>query len=99
MGRPQDAAVAAEERGLMEGFRPGTVNRLAELYQKVPEGSCAVLQQGGRVQLNLRCPVVARDFCRATAELIAAHREARMYAEARRLADTAASQFACPAQQ
>ena len=99
MGRPQDAAIAAEERGLMEGFRPGTVNRLADLYQKVPEGSCALLQQGGRVQLNLQCPVVARDFCRATAELIAAHREARMYAEARRLADTAASQYACPAQQ
>ena len=95
MDRPRDAAVAAEERGLMEGFRPVTIDGIARFYRKVPEGSCAVLRQGGGVQLNLQCPVVARDLCRAAAELIAAHREARMYADARRLTDTAARQYGC----
>ena len=91
MGRPEDAAIAAEERGLMEGFTPETTGGLAELYQKVPDGACAI--RGN--QLNLQCPVVARDLCRATAELLAAHREARMFAEAGRLAETAASEYSC----
>jgi tetratricopeptide (TPR) repeat protein len=91
LGRSQDAAVVMEERGLMEGFGLATLSGLAELYQKVPEGSCAV--EGG--QLNPHCPVLMHDLCRATADLMAAHREARMYSEARRLAGSAASQYNC----
>jgi hypothetical protein len=91
LGRSQDAAVEMEERGLMEGFGLATLSGLAELYQKVPEGSCAV--EGG--QLNPHCPVLMHDLCRATADLMAAHREARMYSEARRLAGSAACQYNC----
>jgi tetratricopeptide (TPR) repeat protein len=91
MGRPREAAVAMEERGLMEGFQAATTGGLAELYGKVPEGSCAV-RDG---QLNLQCPAVARDLCRASAELAAAHREARMYADAGRIAENAASRYGC----
>jgi tetratricopeptide (TPR) repeat protein len=91
MGRPREAAAAVLEKGLLEGFEGATLNTLAELYGKVPEGSCAVRE--GR--LNPQCPVVARDLCRASAELAAAHREARLYAEAGWLAQNAASQYGC----
>jgi tetratricopeptide (TPR) repeat protein len=73
MGRPRDAAVAFLEHGLIDGFDAATLSGLADIYGKVPEGSCAV-RDG---QLNAQCPVVARDLCRASAELAAAHREAR----------------------
>ena len=91
MDRPRDAAVAMEERGLMEGFGRATVDGLADLYRQVPQGECAV-RDG---QLNRECPVVAGDLCRAAADLAAAHREARLEAEARRIAETAASQYGC----
>jgi len=90
MNRPRDAAVAIEERGLLEGF-PSVARELAELYARVPEASCAVRE----TQLNPRCPVVAADLCRASAELVAAHREARLYTDARRLSESAAAQFGC----
>ena len=80
MGRPRDAAAALLEHGLMAGFEPTTIGGLAEMYGKVPGGSCAV--EGG--QLNRMCPVVGQDLCRASQELAAAHREARLYAEASR---------------
>ena len=91
MGRPRDAAAAFLEQGLMDDFQPATVNALAELYGKVPEGSCAV-RYG---QLNRWCPAVASDLCRASADLAAAYREARLDAEAGRLAQNAASRFGC----
>ena len=74
MGRPREAAVALVERGLIEGFGPAAAGPLAEVYGKVPEGECAV--RGG--QLNWQCPAVAADLCRASADLEAAQREARM---------------------
>jgi hypothetical protein len=90
MNRPREAAVAIEERGLLEGF-PAVARELAELYAKVPEAACAVRE----TQLNPQCPVVAVDLCRASAELVAAHREARQYADARELSENAAVQYGC----
>jgi len=91
MGRPRDAAATFLEQGLMDGFQAGTVNTLAELYGKVPEGACAV--RSG--QLNPFCPAVASDLCRASAELVAAHREARAYEDAGRIAEYAATRYRC----
>lgn len=91
MGRPQDAAVAVLEHGLLEGFQPAAINGLAELYGKVPGGACAV--RNG--QLNSQCPVVTQDLCRAAAGLAAAYREARLSAEAAGILGNAASRYGC----
>jgi hypothetical protein len=75
LGRPQDAVVAVEQKGLVEGFSPATVRDLAGLYEKLPGGDCAIENQS---RLNQACPLVARDLCRAATELTQAQREARM---------------------
>jgi len=78
MGRPREAAVALIERGLIEGFAPATAGSLFRLYQQIPGGEC-VLPYG---PLAWDCPVLASDRCRASAELAAAHREARLHYDA-----------------
>jgi tetratricopeptide (TPR) repeat protein len=99
MGHPEDAAVAAEEEGLLKGFPPNVVQRIAKVYQALPEGTCAVGPAQDSPRLNLRCPIVERDLCRAIGELATANREARRYAEAVRFAGAVASQYGCPANQ
>jgi tetratricopeptide (TPR) repeat protein len=95
MGRFEDAAVVFEEMGMVEGFATADVDPLGGLYRKIAGGSCAVSETDGETRLNFQCPLVARDVCRASAELTEAYQEARMYPDASRVAETAVRQFAC----
>lgn len=97
MGRPEDAVIVAEEKGLMDDFPPSTLNEIFKLYKLLPQGSCAVVVQNGDPRLNLRCPVVARDICRAVSSLAAAHRSARRVADAVRWEGPVARRYGCPA--
>jgi tetratricopeptide (TPR) repeat protein len=68
---------ALEEKAQVDGFQPGTVAAIRDLYQKIPDGSCAFVQRGSNWQLNLACPRVKSDLCVASADLAQAYQEAR----------------------
>jgi tetratricopeptide (TPR) repeat protein len=91
------AAVSLEEKAQVDGFQPATVAAIRAAYEKVPDGSCAFMQQGTAWQLNMSCPVVENDLCIAWPDLAGAYDEARQPARARELKDQAVGRYGCPA--
>jgi tetratricopeptide (TPR) repeat protein len=90
------AAVALEEKAQVDGFQPATLAAIRDLYGKIPEGSCAFVQQGAAWQLNMSCPPVKADLCMAWADLSGAYDDARQPARAGELRDQAVSRYGCP---
>jgi protein O-mannosyl-transferase len=95
MGNPALAAVALQEKAQVEGFQQTNLAALREAYQKVPDASCAFVQQGGGWQLNAGCPRVKSDLCLATADLASAYTDARQTEKAQALKAVAAQRYGC----
>ena len=89
------AAVSLEEKAQVDGFQPATVAAIRSVYGKIPDGSCAFVQQGTVWQLNMNCPVVKSDLCTAWSELAGAYADARQAAQSQTLRDTAVSRYGC----
>jgi tetratricopeptide (TPR) repeat protein len=92
------AAVSLEEKAQVDGFQPATVAAIREVYRKIPDGSCAFVQQGTAWQLNMSCPAVKGDLCLAWSDLAQAYTDARQAAQSQNLRDAAASRYGCVAQ-
>ena len=94
-GNLRMAAVSLVEKAQVDGFQPATLGAIREAYRKIPDGSCAFVQQGTAWQLNLNCPVVKSDLCLAWSDLAQAYADARQPAQSRALRDAAVSRYGC----
>jgi tetratricopeptide (TPR) repeat protein len=93
------AVTAMEEKALVDGFQPATMNSIRELYQKIPDGSCAFVQHGSNWQFNLAgCPRLKGDVCLAFADLAQRYREARLPGDAQEAETAATQRYSCPPQ-
>lgn len=98
MGNLPMAVTTMEEKALVDGFQPATIGAIRDLYQKIPDGACAFVQQG-KSQLNLGgCPRVKGDLCLAFADLAQSYRDARLPLDAQQAQSAATQQYGCPAQ-
>lgn len=98
MGDLPMAVVTMEEKALVDGFQPETVSAVRDLYQKIPGGSCAFLQQGAQWQIDLAgCPRVKGNLCLAFADLAQSYRDALEAQEAQQAQSAAILRYGCPA--
>lgn len=67
---------------LLESFvlsqSPANLSRVAKLYGRIDDGTCAIMGHGEDRSLNHDCPVVRRDLCNAYRDLEAALRDAKL---------------------
>jgi tetratricopeptide (TPR) repeat protein len=99
MGNLPMAVVTMEEKALVDHFQPETLGALRDLYQKMPDGSCAFVEHGGKWQLDLQgCPRVKGDLCLAFADLAQAYRDARNPQDVQRVQAAATQTYGCPGQ-
>lgn len=95
-GNVQGAAVVLEEKTQVDGLKPATMNALVQLYAKLPGGSCAVVQQGPELKLDLGCPKARTDLCAAWADLAQSFVESRQIEGARLLKERSINKYKCP---
>jgi tetratricopeptide (TPR) repeat protein len=76
------AAVALREKSLVLGMHADTIAAFRRIYDKLPDGACAIRRMEGVDVLDPECPPVARDRCKALAELEPMFVEARKPAKA-----------------
>jgi tetratricopeptide (TPR) repeat protein len=69
-GEPRKAAMALVEALAMDPNRAETASTLVELYGQIDPQGCAVTRQGGTPSLNPDCPLVHRDICAASRNVI-----------------------------
>jgi len=99
MGNFPMAVANLEEKALVDNFQPATVGAIRDLYQKIPDGSCAFVEAGTGWQFNLAgCPRLKGDLCFAFADLAQAYRDARLPLDVQRVEAAATGQYGCPAQ-
>jgi protein O-mannosyl-transferase len=92
------AVVNMEEKALVDNFQPATMGAIRDLYQKIPDGACAFLEQKGRWQPNLQgCPRMKSDVCAAFANLASDYRDARMPQDVEQVQTAAVERYGCPA--
>jgi tetratricopeptide (TPR) repeat protein len=93
---PAMAALTALEGALALGATPGGLDAVARSYASLPGGACAVRNQNGAAVLDVGCPRVRSDMCRALAELSQTFTEARQLDRVAAIANIAVGQYACP---
>lgn len=93
MGDSRRAAAALDELASVLGLTPAVAAELREAYGP---SSCALAGTGEGTRLNLACPLLRSDMCRAWADLVQAFGEARIPKPAAYFA-SAAVQNGCPA--
>ena len=90
------AAVAVVTKVLLVGVDdPNVSNGMQEVYGKIPDAACAFPPDSGGV-LNLQCPRVHADLCKASVALAGAFLADRQPDKARESQVRAASQYGCP---
>jgi hypothetical protein len=93
------AVTTMEEKALVDNFQTATMGSIRELYMKIPDGQCAFVQRGDRVEFNLAgCPRVKGDVCAAFAELAQAYRDSRSPESAEQVGAAATQRYGCPVQ-
>jgi tetratricopeptide (TPR) repeat protein len=90
-GESRKAAQALVEALSLDGSRGQLMPMLVELYAAADPGGCAV-QQG---QLNVQCPLVHEDVCRASGNVIGVYRRRGQTREAEALRQTAVGELGC----
>ena len=88
-------AVALEEKALVFGTPPPTLQALAAVYARIPGAACAFSGQASARRLDYACPAVKTTFCRAAVNLTALLRDARLPAQGGQMEATAAAR-GCP---
>jgi tetratricopeptide (TPR) repeat protein len=81
-GEPHKAALALMESLAANSDQPEIFPMLASLYQQIDPQGCAVSRQGGVPSPNPDCPLVHRDICSATGNLIRNYRRRGQQSEA-----------------
>ncbi len=79
-GNPGWAAVTLEEKMMLDGGQPDTVASLRKLLEKIPNSSCALVDEGGRTKLNVSCP--ALNMCLTWVDLAQTYYQGRKAADA-----------------
>lgn len=69
-GDPHRAALALVEALAMDPNRGQAASSLVELYGQIDPQGCAISHQGGVPSLNPDCPLVHRDICAASRNVI-----------------------------
>jgi tetratricopeptide (TPR) repeat protein len=95
MGNLPLTAATLEAKAQVDGFPPATLAAIRDAYQKMPDGSCAFVQQGTNWQFNMGCPRVRTDLCQASADLVEAFTDARQPEEARKWKENGAQRYGC----
>jgi tetratricopeptide (TPR) repeat protein len=88
-------AATLEAKAQVDGFQPETLAAIREVYQHMPDASCALVQQGAGWQFNLACPRVRTDLCQSAAELVEAFSDARQPEQAAGFRKDASQRWGC----
>ena len=91
-GDPGQAAIIFDEKASVIGITPQTAAALRQAYGT---DSCALAEVGSNIRLNLDCPHMLANLCRAWSDLAQAFTEARMPNPAAYFRQTAADRK-CP---
>lgn len=89
------AALAVLEKALVLGLTPGAVASVRAVYEKLPEGGCAVRNVNGIDYLDSTCPRLGGDLCKAAAELEQFFRDGRKPAKAEEMRKNAVERYGC----
>jgi len=92
-GNLQWAAIAMEEKMILDGAQPGTVAILRDLFKKLPRGGCALTEDHGVYKLNIGCPAV--NMCLTWIDFAQTYFEGRKRSEALAVKRTALNR-GCP---
>lgn len=93
-GNLQWAAIAMEEKMILDGAQPETVAFLRDLFKKLPHGGCALTEDHGVYKLNIGCPAV--NMCLAWIDFAQTYFQGRKRSEALAVKRTALER-GCPA--
>jgi tetratricopeptide (TPR) repeat protein len=94
-GNPIWSAISLEERLMLDGAQPKTVDELKKVLPKIPNSGCVLAAEGGVTKLNVGCP--AANICLVWTDLAQAYYRGRLRTDAMYLKKQALS-HGCPAQ-
>jgi tetratricopeptide (TPR) repeat protein len=94
-GNPTWAAITLEEKLMLDGGQPRTVETLRQVLAKLPGSSCVLQEEGGKTKLNVGCP--ATNICLTWTDMAQAYFQGRQRADAMYLKKSAI-EHGCPAQ-
>jgi protein O-mannosyl-transferase len=86
-GNPTWAAISLEEKLMLDGAQPNTVNALRAVLTRLPGTGCVLQTDGAGTKLNVSCP--ASNMCLTWADLAQSYFKGRQRAEALFLKRTA----------
>lgn len=96
VGDWDNAAIVQYEKVALGGATPASLAALRNAYTHIPDGSCAIVETSGVLQLNPGCPRLHSDACKAFADLEQIDRDGRQPEAAKSLQQTAKRDYACP---
>ena len=97
LGNRDGAAIALLEGLVLDPEAAGLPASLVKVYQDLYPESCAVTRSGTSFAINMECPLVHGQLCTASVDSARDLQTRRRPRSASRIAQTAITQFACPA--
>jgi len=97
LGNRDGAAIALLEGLVLDPEAAGLPASLVKVYQDLYPESCAVTRSGTSFAINMECPLVHGQLCTASVDAARDLQTRRRPRSASRIAQTAITQFACPA--
>jgi hypothetical protein len=97
MGQPEQAAIGLLEGLAVDSSQTGLVSQVAQLYQETEPQSCALDRGAAGASLNLNCPLVHRELCTASHNVVEMFAAMRDPASASAAAQNAVRSWGCPA--
>jgi tetratricopeptide (TPR) repeat protein len=94
-GQPRQAALAFVEALAVDSSRMRLASQLIELYGEIDPGGCAISRQGGTPSLDVTCPLVHGDICRASANVAGTYIRRGQDAEAAKIRRVASEELGC----
>jgi hypothetical protein len=82
----------------MDPNQPAVASTLVELYGEIDPHGCAVTRQNGVPSLNPDCPLVHRDICAASHNVIANYLRRGQQSEAASIRNVAEHDLGCAAE-
>ncbi len=96
-GKLEQAAIVIDQKAYVFGISPATLNSARNLYERIPDGSCAVSLDGGSPRLNLGCPRLRQHMCIGWADLARMYTQANLPAKALEVHNAAVQGAGCSA--
>jgi len=98
LGDPQQAAIALIEGLAIDSSHTQFAAELVDLYQRTEPQSCAVVNAGGSVSLNINCPLVHSQLCTASRNVALLYHQKGQDALVASTVRSAVGDLGCPAQ-